>query len=61
MTGTHAKYPEVVFLRRPDSTGYGFFFYNEADFGHAVNSFAQPILALSPASRCPASPTPRII
>lgn len=39
-----AKFPEVVFLRRGDNTGYGFFYYGEADYLHAVESFRQPIL-----------------
>lgn len=59
MSGTHAKFPEVVFLRRPDDTGYGFFFYNEADFGHAVNSFAQPILRSFAGEPVPGQPDPQ--
>jgi hypothetical protein len=39
-----ARYPEAVLLHRGDGTGYGFFFYSEADFTRAVESFTKPIL-----------------
>jgi hypothetical protein len=55
----HAKYPEVVFLRRPDNTGYGFFFHNEADFRHAVESFAHPILRSFAGEPVPGQPDPQ--
>ncbi|HIJ39216.1 MAG TPA: hypothetical protein HPP80_10010 [Rhodospirillaceae bacterium] len=44
MDGSHASFPEAVFLRRADNSGYGFFFRNENDFRHAVDSFVKPIL-----------------
>lgn len=44
MSAVKATYPEAIFLRRPDSTGYGFFYYGESDFLHAAESFSQPVL-----------------
>ena len=44
MSGAIARFPEAVFLRRPDNTGYGFFFHGEDDFRAAAESFTRPIL-----------------
>lgn len=58
MSGSQANHPEAVFLRRPDKTGYGFFFHGEADFDHAVQSFAQPILRSFTGEPVPGQPEP---
>jgi len=59
MTGVAAKFPEVVFLRRGDSTGYGFFFQGEADFLHAAESFAAPVLRSFDGDPVPGQPDPQ--
>lgn len=59
MTGSYGTFPDVVFLRRPDDSGYGFFFYNEADFRHAVESFSHPILRSFAGEPVPGQPDPQ--
>jgi hypothetical protein len=59
MAGTHAKFPEVVFLRRSDGTGYGFFYYSEVDFIHAADSFSTPILRSFVGEPVPGQPEPQ--
>lgn len=59
MTGAPSGFPEVVFLRRPDDTGYGFFFYGEADFRHAADSFTRPILRSFRGEPVPGQPDPK--
>ncbi len=54
-----SRSPEVVFLRRGDGSGYGFFFYGEADFQHAADSFAKPILATFAGAPVPNQPDPQ--
>jgi len=58
MTLSHAKFPEVVFLRRPDDSGYGFFFHGEQDFIHAAESFATPVLRSFKGEPVPGQPEP---
>ncbi|OIQ95113.1 hypothetical protein GALL_229190 [mine drainage metagenome] len=59
MTGSHARYPEIVLLRRPDGSGYGFFFHSEDDFIHAADSFATPVLRSFAGEPVPGQPEPR--
>lgn len=56
MTG--ATFPKAVFLRRSDSTGYGFFYHGAADFQHAADSFATPILRSFAGEPVPGQPEP---
>jgi hypothetical protein len=58
MTGGAAKYPEAVFLKRSDDSGYGFFFKDEEDFTRAVDSFAAPILRSFAGEPVPGQPEP---
>ncbi len=52
------RFPEAVFLRREDGTGYGFFFKSEADFKRAVESFSKPILRSFQGKPIPNQPDP---
>jgi hypothetical protein len=38
------NYPEIVFLRRKDKRGYGFFYRDYNDFIQAAKSFTDPVL-----------------
>lgn len=58
MSTAHATYPEVVFLRRSDDTGYGFFYHDEGDFRFAAESFARPILRSFSGEPVPGQPEP---
>jgi hypothetical protein len=58
MVGAVARFPEAVFLRRPDKSGYGFFFQNEADFTRAIDSFTTPILRSFAGEPVPGQPEP---
>ncbi|MDR3441235.1 hypothetical protein [Telmatospirillum sp.] len=58
MSAATATFPEAVFLRRSDDTGYGFFFYGEEDFLHAADSFARPILKSFSGEPVPGQPDP---
>ncbi len=59
MTGGAASFPEVVFLRRGDGTGYGFFYHGAADFLHAANSFSGPVLRSFDGEPMPGQPDPQ--
>jgi hypothetical protein len=59
MAGSASKFPEIIFLRRSDSTGYGFFYYSESDFTHALDSFVVPILRSFDGEPVPGQPDPR--
>jgi hypothetical protein len=58
MVGVVARFPEAVFLRRPDNSGFGFFFQNEADFTGAIDSFTAPILRSFAGEPVPGQPEP---
>jgi hypothetical protein len=58
MTGGAARFPEAVFLKRPDDSGYGFFFHGEDDFDKAIDSFAAPILRSFAGEPVPGQPDP---
>jgi hypothetical protein len=58
MPTSTTTFPEAVFLRRPDDTGYGFFFHGEDDFRHAADSFAQPVLRSFRGEPVPGQPDP---
>jgi len=58
MVGVVARFPEAVFLRRPDNSGFGFFFQNEADFNSAIDSFTAPILRSFAGEPVPGQPEP---
>ena len=59
MVGSATRYPEAVFLKRPDLTGYGFFFSSEPDFNAAVESFTAPILRSFAGEPVPGQPDPK--
>ena len=59
MVGSATRYPEAVFLKRPDMTGYGFFFSSESDFKAAVESFTAPILRSFAGEPVPGQPDPQ--
>lgn len=54
-----ASFPEAVFLRRSDGSGYGFFFYGDADYQHAVASFSVPVLRTFSGEPIPGQPDPQ--
>lgn len=58
MAGPAKRFPDAIFLRRPDGTGYGFFFKSEADFTRAVDSFRKPILRSFKGEPIPNQPDP---
>ncbi len=58
MSGVTTRFPEAVFLRRHDGTGYGFFFHSEEDFRHASDSFIHPILRSFEGAPVPGQPLP---
>ncbi|MTJ83070.1 MAG: hypothetical protein F8N37_18960 [Telmatospirillum sp.] len=58
MPASTATFPEAVFLRRPDDTGYGFFFHGDEDFRYAADSFARPILKSFQGEPIPGQPDP---
>jgi len=58
MVGAIARFPEAVFLRRPDHSGFGFFFQNEQDFKGAIDSFTAPILRSFAGEPVPGQPDP---
>ena len=58
MGGVIARFPEAVFLKRPDDTGYGFLFHGEDDFRHAAESFTTPILRSFEGKPVPGQPDP---
>ncbi|MDV7340292.1 hypothetical protein RYZ26_11855 [Terasakiella sp. A23] len=43
MTGVDLEHPEVIFIKRLDGTGYGFFYSTPAQFDNAANGFIYPI------------------
>lgn len=43
MTGVDLEHPEVIFVKRLDGTGYGFFYSTPAQFDNAANGFIYPI------------------
>jgi hypothetical protein len=53
-----ARFPEAVFLRRDDKSGYGFFFQDEDDFRQAIDSFTAPILRSFAGDPVPGQPEP---
>jgi hypothetical protein len=59
MVGSATRFPEAVFVKRPDRTGYGFFFSGEADFRAAVESFTTPILRSFAGEPVPGQPDPK--
>lgn len=59
MVGSATRFPEAVFLKRPDRSGYGFFFSGEQDFQAAVDSFNTPILRSFAGEPVPGQPEPR--
>ena len=59
MVGSATRFPEAVFLKREDRTGYGFFFSSEADFRAAVDSFTTPILRSFTGEPVPGQPDPK--
>ena len=59
MVGSATRYPEAVFLKRPDMTGFGFFFSGEPDFSAAVESFTTPILRSFAGEPVPGQPDPK--
>ena len=59
MVGSATRFPEAVFLKRPDRTGYGFFFSGEADFQTAIESFNTPILRSFAGEPVPGQPDPK--
>lgn len=59
MVGSATRFPEAVFLKRPDRSGYGFFFSSEQDFTAAVDSFNTPILRSFAGEPVPGQPDPR--
>ncbi|PKU22216.1 hypothetical protein [Telmatospirillum siberiense] len=59
MSAVTATFPEAVFLRRPDETGYGFFFHGEEDFRHAADSFSKPVLQSFAGEPVPGQPDPQ--
>jgi hypothetical protein len=59
MVGSATRFPEAVFLKRPDRTGFGFFFSGEADFRAAVESFTAPILRSFAGDPVPGQPDPK--
>jgi hypothetical protein len=59
MTGAAAAFPEIVFLRRQDGTGYGFFYHGVEDFRYAADSFTQPILRSFAGEPLPGQPDPQ--
>jgi hypothetical protein len=58
MVGAVARFPEAVFLKRPDNSGFGFFFQNETDFAGAIDSFTAPILRSFAGEPVPGQPEP---
>jgi hypothetical protein len=59
MSAATATFPEAVFLRRSDDTGYGFFFHGEEDFRYAAESFARPVLQSFAGEPVPGQPDPK--
>lgn len=59
MVGSATRFPEAVFVKRPDRTGYGFFFSGEPDFRAAVESFTTPILRSFAGEPVPGQPDPK--
>lgn len=59
MDGVKSGFPEVIFLRRADHSGYGFFYRGEGDFRHAVDSFVKPILRSFAGTPLPGQPDPQ--
>ncbi len=43
MAGVDLEHPEVIFVKRLDGTGYGFFYSTPAQFDNAANGFIYPI------------------
>jgi len=43
VTGVDLEHPEVIFIKRLDGTGYGFFYSTPAQFDNAANGFIYPI------------------
>jgi hypothetical protein len=58
MVGVVTNYPEAVFLKRPDNSGFGFFFQSQADFNSAIDSFSTPILRSFAGEPVPGQPEP---
>jgi hypothetical protein len=59
MVGSATRFPEAVFLKRPDRSGYGFFFSSESDFQAAIDSFTTPILRSFAGEPVPGQPDPK--
>lgn len=59
MGGVASRFPEAIFLRRSDNTGFGFFFHDEEDFQRAAESFTRPILASFRGEPVPDQPDPQ--
>jgi hypothetical protein len=59
MFAAKATFPEAIFLRRPDGTGYGFFYQGLDDFRHAAESFINPILQTFAGDPVPGQPEPQ--
>lgn len=45
MSGVDLDHPEVIFVKRLDGSGYGFFYSTPAQFDNAANGFIGPIKA----------------
>lgn len=58
MAEAKGNYPEIIFLRRADSTGYGFFYQSSADYLHAADSFSRPVLMSFRGDPVPGQPEP---
>lgn len=43
MSGVDLDHPEVIFVKRLDGSGYGFFYSTPAQFDNAANGFIRPI------------------
>jgi hypothetical protein len=59
MVSSTGRYPEIIFLRRANNTGYGFFYTSDADFRHAADSFTQPVLRTFKGPPIPNQPDPQ--
>lgn len=59
MSDAKSRFPQAVFLRRANDTGYGFLYANQADFDHAVDSFVKPILRSFRNPPIPNQPDPK--
>lgn len=59
MPGPARHHPDIIFLRRANNTGYGFFYSSDADFKHAADSFTLPVLRTFRGPPLPNQPDPQ--